>query len=90
MIIHEYIAQSNLKPDPARVRETIETWARFQDRPDEIVRAFYGSPRQLEQVEMLVLEDQAVDMLIESAKVKEKRLSYEEAMTMQYASQSGN
>ena len=90
LIIQEYVVRLNLKSDPARVRETIETWARHQDHPDEVVRAFYGTPERLAQVELFVLEDQAVDMLLESAKVKEKHLSYEDVMRMQYASQSGN
>ena len=40
----------------------------------------YSNPQQLQQIEGAVLEDQVVDFVLESAKVEEKSMSYQDAV----------
>ena len=48
-----------------------------------MINYFYGNPQQLQQVEGAVLEEQVVELVLASAKVTEKAVSYEEATRRQ-------
>ena len=45
-----------------------------------MVAHFNSNPEQKSQIESSVLEDQVVDYVLEQAKVKEKKVKYEEAI----------
>lgn len=80
LLVGELVKASELQPDPARVRQAIETHASGYENPDEVVKWFYGNREQLSSVEMVVLEDQVVDWALERAKVIDEELSFEEMM----------
>jgi len=80
LLVGELVKASGLQPDPARVRQAIESHASGYENPDEVVKWFYGNREQLTSVEMVVLEDQVVDWALERAKVIDEELSFEEMM----------
>jgi trigger factor len=80
LLVGELVKASELQPDPARVRQAIETHASGYENPDEVVKWFYGNREQLSSVEMVVLEDQVVDWALERAKVTDEELSFEVMM----------
>ena len=45
-----------------------------------VVNWVYGNPQQLQQIEGAVLEEQVVDLVLASAKVEEKTMSYQDAV----------
>jgi len=45
-----------------------------------VVSWVYSNPQQLQQIEGAVLEEQVVDLVLESAKVEEKAMPYQDAV----------
>lgn len=78
LILGEVIKQNKLKADPARVRSMIEELASTYESPDEVVSWYYSNQEQLTSVQSAALEDQAFDLILEQAQVKEKTVSYDE------------
>lgn len=80
LLLNELIRSTGLKVDAGRVRSTIEELAEPFEHPQEVVNWYYQNDQQLRQLEAAVLEDQAVEKILESAKTTEKTCSYEEAV----------
>ena len=51
----------------------------YQD-PEEVINYYYSNQEELSSVESRVLEDQAVERLLENADINEKQCSYQEAI----------
>lgn len=80
LILGEVIKSRGLKADPALVKSTIEDIASTYETPEQVVRWYYSNKEQLASVESSVLEDQAFEAILAEAKVKEKRVSYDDAI----------
>lgn len=77
-IFAELIREQNLTPAPERVREFIETIANSTERPEEIIRWYYGNKDRMKEIESVVLEEQAVDWVLSQAQVTEKEVTLKE------------
>ena len=73
LIIRAILDQNELKADADKVKARVE-------EPEEVVNWVYGNPQQLQQSEGAVLEEQVVDLVLASAKVEEKTMSYQDAV----------
>jgi trigger factor len=80
LVMAEYINRNELKADPDRIRQTIEEMASTYQEPEEVIKYYYSDQEQLAGVESKVLEDQAVEKLLESANIVENECSYQEAI----------
>lgn len=80
LIFQELIRQNDLKAEDAKVDEKIQEIASTYQEPEEVVEFYKNDPQQKAQLESLVLEDAVVDFVLSKAKVKEKKVSYEEAV----------
>jgi trigger factor len=80
LLLSEYIAKSEIVADGDKVRETIEEIASTYQEPAEVVQWYYSNQEQLSGVESMVLEDQAVQQLLEQAKVTDETCTYQEAI----------
>ena len=80
LVLGEIIRKEELKANGDRVRETIEELASSYEEPSEVVDWYYSNEEQLSGVEASVLEDQAVDMVLDRAQVTEVACSYQEAL----------
>lgn len=85
LVLAEYIARYELRPDMGKVRATIEELASTYQNPQEVIDYYYANQQQLAAVESKVLEDQVVEKLLESANVTLKQCSYQEAINQQQA-----
>jgi trigger factor len=83
LIVNGIVEEKEVKPDDARVRETIESMASSYEDPDQVINFYYSNEQQLSQIQSMVLEDQIVDLVLETAKVTEKTVPYEEAVKQQ-------
>lgn len=80
LIMGEIIRQRDLKPDPDKVRSTLEDMASSYENPEEVVDWYYQNEQQLASVEGATLEQQVVDQLLADMKLVEKPMSYKEAV----------
>lgn len=80
LLLSSLIEDKKIKPEADKVRETIEEIASSYEAKEEVINYYYKNKQQLAQVEALVLEDQAVELLLSSADVSDAKMSYEELM----------
>lgn len=81
LLVNQVITDNELKVDADRVKETVESMASAYDEPEQMVNWFYSNTEQLQQVESSVMEDQVAEFILDKAKVKSKKMSFEELMT---------
>jgi len=80
------VKDNDIKADQAKVEEKIAEIAATYETPDEVT-AHYSKPENRSQVEAVVVEDAVVDLLLSKAKVKKKKMSYQEAVQAASAQQ---
>ena len=80
LILHEVIKSEEIKADPALVKTRIESLASSYEQPEAFVKWYYEDKGRLSQIESVVLEQQVVDTLLQSAAQVEKSISFEEFM----------
>ncbi|WP_323750634.1 trigger factor [Marinobacter sp.] len=80
LLFQEVVKANDLKADAAKVDEKIQEIASTYEQPEEVVAHFNSSQEQKTQVESVVLEEAVVDLVLGQAKVKEKKMKYEEAV----------
>ncbi|QIK37359.1 trigger factor [Caldichromatium japonicum] len=78
LILGKIIRDHDLKPDPARVRTTVERLASSYERPQEVIDYYYSDAKRLESLQILVLEEQVVDLILDQVQVEEEPLSFSE------------
>ena len=82
LLINEVVQKFDIKVDGQRVKAEIEKIAAQYGQSEEIIKAYYKNDRLLQQIERQVLLDQAVDAMLENAKVVEKSMSFDELMSL--------
>ena len=83
LLLAEVIRSNELKADPEKVRQAVEELAQNYEDPQEVIDWYYGNPEQLAQIESQVLEEQAIEWILEHAKVTEEPVSFQELMNQQ-------
>ena len=85
LLLGEFIRTNDIKADDAKVKEIIETQASAYEDPSEVVNHYYGDEKLMENIRNLATEDQAIEMLLEKAKVEDKSFSFDEIMNPKQA-----
>jgi trigger factor len=80
LIMNEIVNKHDLKPEADAVRALIEEMAESYEKPEEVVKWYYGDKEQLANVEAMALEAAVIDMVVNAAKVTESTVSYEDAL----------
>ncbi|NVK23872.1 MAG: trigger factor [Gammaproteobacteria bacterium] len=85
LMLGQFIKDNEIKADEDKVKEIIETQASAYEDPSEVVEHYYGNEQLLENIRNLAVEDQAVEQILEKAKVADKSFSFDEIMNPQQA-----
>ncbi len=80
LLLGEVIKTNELKVDEAKVNELIESAASAYEDPQEVIEYYKTNKEMNQQMQNVALEEQAVDVLIASAKVKDKKSSFQDVM----------
>jgi trigger factor len=80
LILSEIIQKNNITVPPARLREAVEKLAASYERPEEVVKYYYGDKDRLKELENVTLEEMAVETVLEQAKVTDKATSFDALM----------
>ena len=80
LLIRQLITDQKLTVTPDDVRGHVETMCAGYENPEQMVEIYMSNPQVLQQIEPIVLEQRAVDWLMEHGKVKEKKVSFTEYM----------
>lgn len=80
LVIAEVIRANELKADPALVRARVESLAASYEDPKAVVKWYFEDGARLREVEGSVLEDAALDWVLNQASVTEQPLSFDALM----------
>ena len=83
LIARGVIDKFEIKPEAEAVRARIEELATGYDSGEELVKWYYADPARLQPIEAMVLEDQVVAQMCETATLTEKPVSFRELMNPQ-------
>jgi len=80
LILADLVEKFDLKAQPEKVRVLIEDYAQSFDHPEDVVRWYYADPARYQEIENLVLEENAVDWVFSRAQVTDKAVVFAELM----------
>jgi len=80
LLIRELVRSRGVQVDRTRVEARLADIAATYPDPEAVIKTYRQNADAMRQVESLVLEDQAVDLLLEHAKVTERAASFKEVM----------
>lgn len=80
LLIGQIIKDNKVEVEQERVDALIETTASAYEDPSEVVEYYKNNPELLQQIQNLALEEQAIDTILDKAKVKEVKKSFDEVM----------
>jgi trigger factor len=83
LLLNDVIRKENLVVDRARVNERLDEMVSAYGDAGAMKRAYMQNADAMRQVESLALEDQAVDWILEHAKVREVKSSFKELMNFE-------
>lgn len=76
LILAELVRARGFKAEASRVRARIEELAATYETPEKFIQWHYSQPDRLSEIESLILEEQAVEWLLQTAEVVEKPMSF--------------
>ena len=80
LVVAEVVRTHELHAKPEQIRTHIEELAASYERPQDVVRWYYGDNQRLAEVEAVVIESNVSDFVLSKAKVTDKAISFEELM----------
>jgi trigger factor len=83
LILGEIIQKHGIKVDADRVRQFVEDAAKSYESPEDVVNWYYSDVSRLNDVQQLVLEDLAVEWVVNQAEVNDATFSFSEVMDKQ-------
>ncbi|MEE3235702.1 MAG: trigger factor [Pseudomonadota bacterium] len=82
-LMRQLIEDKGIETDVEKLNERVEQMCAGYENADEMANSYLGNPQIMEQIEPMVLEDQAVDWVVENGKTSSKKLDFKEYMKPQ-------
>jgi len=80
LLLRQVITQNDIKVDEAALRARVEEMCAGYENADDMVSMYMGNPQVMQQIEPMVVEQKAVDWLLENGKSKIKKVSFKDYM----------
>ena len=80
LLVSQIIADQKITVDEEKVRGHVETMCAGYENAEEMVNVYMGNPQIVQQVQPMVLEQQALDWLMENGKTTSKKIAFSEYM----------
>jgi trigger factor len=80
LLLRQLITEQNITVDQDAIRGRVEEMCAGYENEDEMVKMYMSNPQVMQQVEPMVVEQKAVDWLLEHGKVKVKKVSFKDYM----------
>lgn len=85
LILGEIIRKNEIKAEADKVREVVENLAKSYERPEDVISWYYADNSRLNDIQQMVLEDQAVAWVVERARVTDQSVGFDDVMERQQA-----
>ena len=83
LVVAELVKTNNLHAKPEQLKAHIDELAASYEKPEDVVRWYFGDRQRLGEVEAVVIENNVADFVLAQAKVTEKAMSFDEVMAGQ-------
>jgi len=83
LVVAELVKANTLNATEAQIKAHIEELASSYERPEDVMRWYYGDNQRMAEVEAVVIEANVSDFILSKAKVTEKTISFDELMGQQ-------
>ncbi|MDJ0812605.1 MAG: trigger factor [Woeseiaceae bacterium] len=80
LLVSQLISDEKITVDDAKVREHVEKLCASYDNSEDMVNLYLGNPQIVQQIQPVVLEQQAFDWLLENGKSSTKKVGFTEYM----------
>jgi trigger factor len=80
LLVSQLIADQDIKVDDAKLREHVEEMCAGYENSEDMVNMYLGNAQILQQIQPVVLEQQAFDWLLENGKSSAKKVGFTEYM----------
>ena len=80
LVVAELVRAYDLAATADQIKAHIEDLASSYEKPEDVVRWYYGDNRRLAEVEAMVIENNVTQHILAKAKVKDKSVSFDELM----------
>jgi trigger factor len=80
LVVAELVRANSLSATMDQIKAHVEELAASYEKPEEVVRWYFGDNRRLSEVEAVVIESNVTDHIFKQAKVTDKSLPFDELM----------
>ena len=80
LVVSDLVRANELYAKPEQLNAHIDELAASYEKPEDVVRWYFGDRQRLGEVEAVVIENNVADFVLSKAKVTEKALSFDELM----------
>jgi len=80
LLIGQLISEQKLTVDPDKVRERVEEMCAGYENSEDMVNMYLGNQQVMQQIQPVVLEQQALDWILENGKSSTKKVGFTEYM----------
>ena len=80
LVVAELVKVNNLEATPEQLKAHVDELAASYEKPEDVVRWYFGDRQRLAEVEAVVIENNVTEFVLGKAKVNDKAVSFEELM----------
>jgi len=80
LVVAELVKANKLEATPDQLKAHVDELAASYEKPEEVVRWYFGDRQRLAEVEAVVIENNVTEFVLSKAKVSDKAVSFEELM----------
>lgn len=83
LVVAELVKANKLEATPEQIKAHVDDLASSYEKPEDVVRWYFGDRQRLAEVEAVVIENNVTDFVLGKAKVTGKTVSFDELMGQQ-------
>ena len=80
LLLRQVITENNIAADNDDLKARVEDMCSGYENADEMVKMYMSNPQVMQQIEPLVVEQKAVDWLVENGKAKTRKVNFKDYM----------
>ncbi|MBD9530954.1 trigger factor [Comamonas sp. CMM01] len=80
LVMAELVKSNKLEATPEQLKAHVDELAASYEKPEDVVRWYFGDRQRLAEVEAVVIENNVTEFVLSKAKVSDKAVSFEELM----------
>lgn len=80
LVVAELVKTNKLEATPEQLKAHVDELAASYEKPEDVVRWYFGDRQRLAEVEAVVIENNVTEFVLGKAKVSDKAVSFEELM----------